>query len=77
MAGDGFIRRLMLHVVPQGFKRMRHFGPLAPSANAERLACAPALPGMPAADPLALGPGSHPLGPGGWAMTTVNVCFGQ
>jgi len=32
MAGEGFIRRLMLQGVQHGFKRFRHFGPLAPGA---------------------------------------------
>jgi len=48
--GAEFIERLLLHVVPGGFKRIRHYGLLAPAAKAERLACARALLGMPPAN---------------------------
>jgi hypothetical protein len=32
-----FLRRFMLHVIPDGFKRIRYFGFLAPRARAKRL----------------------------------------
>jgi len=51
LPGVQFIERLMQHVVPRGFKRIRHYGLLAPAAKTERLACARALLGMPAANP--------------------------
>jgi len=34
---DDFIRRFMLHVLPKGFKRIRHYGFLASSAKASQL----------------------------------------
>jgi hypothetical protein len=39
MALDGveFIRRFLLHVVPSGFMRIRHFGFLAPTHRAQKL----------------------------------------
>ena len=43
----------MQHVVPTGFKRIRHYGLLAPSAKAQRLATARALLAMPRANPAA------------------------
>ena len=49
--GAEFIERLLQHVVPHGFKRIRHYGLLAPAAKAQRLASARALLGMPRANP--------------------------
>ena len=51
LAGTEFVSRLLQHVVPSGFKRIRHYGLLAPSAKAQRLATARALLGMPQANP--------------------------
>jgi len=48
-----FIARLLQHVLPPGFKRIRHFGLLAPAAKTQRLARARHLLGMPAANPQA------------------------
>lgn len=48
-----FIARLLQHVLPPGFKRIRHYGLLAPAAKAERLALARALLAMPAPNPVA------------------------
>lgn len=45
-----FIARLMQHVLPSGFKRIRHYGLLAPAAKAQRLALARKLLAMPAAN---------------------------
>ncbi|MES2118204.1 MAG: IS91 family transposase [Pseudomonadota bacterium] len=53
MAGRQFIGRLLLHVLPPGFKRIRHFGLLAPAAKTQRLALARQLLAMPAANPQA------------------------
>ena len=33
MLGQQFIGRLLQHVLPSGFKRMRHYGLLAPAAK--------------------------------------------
>ena len=51
--GTEFIRRLMQHVCPAGFRRIRHYGLLTPAAKARRMATARALLAMPAANPAA------------------------
>ena len=38
LEGSEFIRRFLLHVLPPGFKRIRHYGLLAPAHKRERLA---------------------------------------
>ncbi len=48
--GTQFIGRLLQHVLPPGFKRIRHYGLLAPAAKTERLARARQLLAMPAAN---------------------------
>ena len=53
MDAQQFIGRLLLHVLPPGFKRIRHFGLLAPAAKTQRLALARQLLAMPAANPQA------------------------
>jgi Putative transposase/Transposase zinc-binding domain len=53
MPGQQFIARLLQHVLPPGFKRIRHYGLLAPAAKTERLALARKLLAMPAANPQA------------------------
>jgi len=53
VGGQQFIGRLLQHVLPSGFKRIRHYGLLAPAAKAPRLALARQLLAMPAANPLA------------------------
>lgn len=53
MPGQQFIGRLLQHVLPGGFKRIRHYGMLAPCAKTERLAQARRLLAMPAANPRA------------------------
>jgi hypothetical protein len=40
LAGDEFIRRFLLHVLPRGFHRIRHYGLLAGSARKASLALA-------------------------------------
>ena len=49
--GEQFIGRLLAHVLPSGFKRIRHYGLLAPAAKTERLAAARRLLAMPQANP--------------------------
>ena len=51
--GRQFIGRLLQHVLPPGFKRLRHYGLLAPAAKTQRLAMARQLLVMPAASPQA------------------------
>jgi hypothetical protein len=48
-----FIRRFLLHVLPKGFHRIRHYGLFANSNRAESIATARAFLGVtqPAADP--------------------------
>ena len=53
MAGTEFVRRFLLHVLPTGIKRIRHYGLLAPAAKRIKLARARAALQMPAANPIA------------------------
>jgi hypothetical protein len=48
-----FIGRLLQHVLPGGFKRIRHYGLLAPAAKTRRLAAARSALAMPAPNPRA------------------------
>jgi Putative transposase/Transposase zinc-binding domain len=52
--GVQFIARFLQHVLPPGFKRIRHYGLLAPATKTQRLALARQLLAMPAANPRAL-----------------------
>ena len=52
--GTEFVGRLMQHVLPVGFKRIRHYGLLAPAAKSQRLALARQLLHMPQPNPRAL-----------------------
>lgn len=49
---EAFIDRFLLHVLPKGFKRIRHYGILGPAAKAVRLAQARAALSVPAPDPV-------------------------
>lgn len=51
--GVQFISRFLQHVLPGGFKRIRHYGLLAPAAKAQRLALARRLLAMPTPNPRA------------------------
>ena len=53
MNAKQFIDRFLQHVLPSGFKRIRHYGLLAPAAKTARLALARQLLVMPAANPQA------------------------
>lgn len=53
MPGEQFVGRLLQHVLPPGFKRIRHYGLLAPAAKTERLATARKLLAMPQSNPQA------------------------
>ena len=48
--GQTFIGRFLQHVLPSGFKRIRHYGLLSPALKAQRLAMARAALEMPAAN---------------------------
>lgn len=54
LTGETFIERFLLHVLPRGFKRIRHYGLLAPAHKARGLARARAALGVPAPDPLVI-----------------------
>lgn len=51
VAGTEFLRRFLLHVLPPGFKRIRHYGLLAPARKGSRLPAARAALGVPPPDP--------------------------
>jgi Putative transposase len=53
LSGEQFIGRFLQHVLPGGFKRIRHYGLLAPTHKRERLDAARALLAMPAINPRA------------------------
>jgi hypothetical protein len=53
LPGAEFVRRFLLHVLPTGAKRIRHYGILAPAAKRVRLAQARSALQMPAANPRA------------------------
>ena len=48
--GQDFIARFLQHVLPPGFKRIRHYGLLSPAVKAQKLAAARAALAMPAAN---------------------------
>jgi hypothetical protein len=48
-----FVRRFMLHILPKGVKRIRHYGVLASGCKAVKLAQASAALAMPAPNPQA------------------------
>jgi len=52
--GGEFVRRIMLHVLPTGIKRIRHYGLLASACKTERLAKAREALAMPLANPRAM-----------------------
>lgn len=52
MAADEFIGRFLLHVLPKGFKRIRHYGLLGPAHKAANLAAARVALEVPAPDPV-------------------------
>ena len=48
--GQDFIARFLQHVLPSGFKRIRHYGLLSPALKAQKLAAARAALAIPATD---------------------------
>ena len=52
--GQEFVRRFMLHVLPTGIKRIRHYGLLASACKTVRLAQARAAFAMPSPNPAAV-----------------------
>lgn len=53
LPGTTFIGRFLQHVLPPGFKRIRHYGLLAPAHKAQRLSAARQALNAPAPNPLA------------------------
>ena len=41
LATDEFIRRFLVHILPHGFHRIRHYGMFANGNRAANIACAP------------------------------------
>jgi hypothetical protein len=53
LEAEEFIRRFLLHVLPEGFQRIRYYGFLANRYRGEKLADCRELLGMPSCEPLA------------------------
>ena len=54
LAGSEFIRRFLLHVLPSGFKRIRHYGLLSPAHKTKRLSQARVALGVPIPESLVI-----------------------
>jgi hypothetical protein len=54
LSGEVFIERFLLHVLPKSFKRIRHYGLLAPAHKMMKLAKARTALGQPAPDPVVI-----------------------
>jgi Putative transposase/Transposase zinc-binding domain len=54
LQGTEFVRRFMLHILPTGIKRIRHYGVLASACKGVKLRAARAALQMPAANPQAI-----------------------
>ncbi|TXT38471.1 MAG: putative transposase [Comamonadaceae bacterium] len=54
MEGSEFVRRFLLHVLPTGVKRIRHYGVLASSCKGKKLKAARLALQMPGLNPLTL-----------------------
>lgn len=54
LPGVEFVRRFLLHVLPNGIKRIRHYGLLAPGSKRTRLAKVREVLSMPAAHSIAV-----------------------
>ena len=52
--GPEFVRRFLLHVLPTGIKRIRHYGVLASACKADKLSAARQALQMPAVNPKAI-----------------------
>jgi Putative transposase/Transposase zinc-binding domain len=67
-----FVRRFMLHILPTGLKRIRHFGVLASSCKGVKLAAARAALQIPAANPQAMASAAEFMAR--VAQIDVNLC---
>ena len=61
--GPAFIHRFLGHVLPAGFKRIRHYGQLWPARTNNGLAAARAALGVPPARPVVIGSVAAPPNP--------------
>src|SRR5262249_15102014 len=72
-----FVRRFLMHVLPAGFVRVRHYGLLATAQRQEKLAGCRELLGMPVPGPAELAPAEpDPIPPPVHeaTVTTTRVC---
>jgi hypothetical protein len=60
LSAEEFIRRFLIHVLPEGFQRIRYYGFLSNRYRAEKLALCRQLLGMPIVDP-ETNPGAQPV----------------
>ncbi len=67
---DEFIRRALIHVLPKGFHRVRHYGLFASGGKADDLTAARDLLTAPAGAPLKLNPYQNKMNPLLYALTT-------
>jgi len=63
LGADEFIRRFLFHTLPDGFHRIRHYGFLANSHRAEKLALCRKLLGVPPVAPLVVATTGEPVTP--------------
>jgi len=54
LSGEAFIERFLRHVLPRGFKRIRHYGVLAPAHKTLKLAKARTALAVPTPDPMVI-----------------------
>jgi Putative transposase len=54
LPAETFIDRFLLHVLPKGFKRIRHYGILGPAGKAVKLAQARSALAVPTPDPVVM-----------------------
>ena len=73
LSAEEFLRRFLLHVVPTGFVRIRHYGVLAHRPRQAKLTRARQLLALGAATPL-LSPASAPATDSAPALTTAAPC---
>src|SRR5260370_26486347 len=74
---DEFIRRFLLHVLPDGFHRIRHYGLLANANRADNIALARRLLGLPDPAPSSGESSGTDGGHEGEARSTCPCCGGR
>ena len=72
-----FMRRFLLHVLPNGFHRIRHYGLLANGHRAEKLALCRRLLTAPIASTVSPEKGDHDLGARGYQPPPCPCCGGR